>query len=1357
MIKRVLLCIALGLGVIAGSQYADAADKLSPPEASDISTVHLKVEAEGAECLLNLATGRIDVPVSDIRGRDNQLQWYKQIDLHIICIRRKTDKGDQAILEGIGLKTAEYKPPENSDLSSIMDLSHADIRKKLKSAKTSSTIPQTAFVFETDTGALGALRVTNADKNGITIQYMLAKDEKARLRQRSIDPLRPGLPKKTKKTKKPAWELKTVRRFKAFDRMLKKNGFVVTPEQFPQIFTAYITEIPDRENALPPFITTDSAWETYHVLLEEGVKQIEQQQAARLKQFSRRLLDRATVLAAHGQADFARIAEYASIALALQDSKHAAVLPKAQGQILSALKRGAGIVSGPVGFPLSAAAFRANSFYTSSPKLANYFSARQWYAMIVFPANDKAAISLAIRMTMLIDSDKELRGLWDALSTPYDKLLAKSEDGDIASYASAIRNAIGPKATPAQAIESIEALQKHLQTVLPDPQVNDQLLDENQHANFPTLIKGFRLLPPRRLTSSVCFQQTAPPGRGFPSALNFMVACKQMNSPAAVRALQQHAGEKRTAKIQQTDPGKLPDSLHGRAMKLIATLQKPPPENAPKAMKTQAWSDKQLWTQLGAWAQQRHTWALHVKMADSPLGGPVQSDAGMVSPYPEFFKSLGDLTRQTAKTLADSTQANPGNVKDIARDILAHLEALDWYRKLSYYTWTKQQKDRLETAEPMSDRILEFREQCLREIPELFSDSKRPDRGQIIEHIREMARRCLKTGQASKNDLKICNAFVKSDISVVEFMGELADICDQLATIARKQLAKKPLNKKENRLIRNYGPTLAKLHFYESFACVMPLDDSPIISPIFVNPLVRRTLYAALGEPHALYVVGELNGQTRLMLGAVMGYREFTHPTSQAMNDEAWRRIVWYDQSVPQPPEFTKSFMVHPDEDEIIDILKRDYIYSGIDNMPGSKITQALIALLPKAAPDTEDSLLQHILSRCTSKDAKAMLQLIRQYAQSPSKEQFENAKWIIFTLSRVPCKTIAPELMQLLTNENPNLAHAAAHILTKQPELIDSAQLVAGYDGLPTSRRALYCFLLGYLPQIDKPALAIMLKAVNDRDACVRWQGAAALGRSNSQDKSVIKALTDHINDSNMYVSSAAVQSLTKLRRPPDAKTLIEMLKQFKRSYWQGDSNEFQEKAIDIPVHGWFNAINEGTYSGLPHQSLPDRSILEALIQLKCKQAIPAILETMTGDGLPTDYIDFSTLKKLKRKEYPELLIELALNENLDIDLRVRAIEKIPHCDEPRRLCPRLAKLLGDKTSVSAELFDLKTRLLGDVVVNVIGETLWGEKTDIYDNAHDDKSEYTASFKKLRKKVRKWAKTATQPANNGHAERGDL
>src|SRR5690349_20326224 len=76
------------------------------------------------------------------------------------------------------------------------------------------------------------------------------------------------------------YDLKSVNGIEAFagsaeaKQMLARNGFVVADPAFKQIFEPYIKSRQVKEpsdkhpmgESLPSFITTDSAWHTYHVL-----------------------------------------------------------------------------------------------------------------------------------------------------------------------------------------------------------------------------------------------------------------------------------------------------------------------------------------------------------------------------------------------------------------------------------------------------------------------------------------------------------------------------------------------------------------------------------------------------------------------------------------------------------------------------------------------------------------------------------------------------------------------------------------------------------------------------------------------------------------------------------------------------------------------------------------------------------------------------------------------------------------------------------------------------------------------------------------------------------------------------------
>jgi hypothetical protein len=283
--------------------------------------------------------------------------------------------------------------------------------------------------------------------------------------------------------------------------------------------------------------------------------------------------------------------------------------------------------------------------------LSDYFSARQWYASVVFRLVNPKETQSAITLAALVKDDAELFALWQQLSEPFDAFLAPAEDGTILEYTVAATSVLGTNLqTTLISGAQLAEIQKKLDGQLPLPQVSDQLLSPSQYAEFPKQTRGFRLLPPRRLPDAVCFHNTVDPkipGRLYPSGLDFLAASPVLRSPAAVRAVQGQFGKSVGDLLLKADCGPMPDSLHGEAMQLLATLQKPLPASAPAPLRTEAWSDLQLWTQLGAWAEQRHTWALHTKLSVEYMG-MISPPTGMVAPYPEFFAGLAKLTRRTA-------------------------------------------------------------------------------------------------------------------------------------------------------------------------------------------------------------------------------------------------------------------------------------------------------------------------------------------------------------------------------------------------------------------------------------------------------------------------------------------------------------------------------------------------------------------------------------------------------------------------------------------------------------------------------------------------------------------------------------
>jgi hypothetical protein len=74
-------------------------------------------------------------------------------------------------------------------------------------------------------------------------------------------------------------------------------------------------------------------------------------------------------------------------------------------------------------------------------------------------------------------------------------------------------------------------------------------------------------------------------------------------------------------------------------------------------MRTEAWADKMLQTQMASWAQLRHDNILYVKQSVTTVYFSCQYPAGYVEPYPAFYKALREYAQagRDALTGLDNT------------------------------------------------------------------------------------------------------------------------------------------------------------------------------------------------------------------------------------------------------------------------------------------------------------------------------------------------------------------------------------------------------------------------------------------------------------------------------------------------------------------------------------------------------------------------------------------------------------------------------------------------------------------------------------------------------------------------------
>ena len=879
---------------------------------------------------------------------------------------------------------------------------------------------------------------------------------------------------------------------------------MVTDPSFKQIFEPYL------DNSVPLFITTDSAWHTYHVLLEEGMRQLDLAQNPRLAVFSRRLWAGASEQAKSQGTDFAVLARFAAIGLALQDKAFRASLPEEQKRLAEALLAGKGEVRPEIGFPLWAPAFVMGG-RESSKELAGYRAARQWYETVVFRLSDARETRLALCLSWLIYKEPDLLPAWKQLSEPYDALLGPVEEASAPFYWDEAGKIPGANATPAALLKNAPALQARLAKSLPMPRVNDQWLAADDAARFGEIIRGFRLLPPRRPPSAACFQNTAGiPGRTFPSGLDFFVAAPSLRSPAAEQALRTAEGGAVVEAVRKAEAGPLPDSLRGRALGLLAALRTPLPVRVGPALRSEAWAEAQLWAQLGAWTDAEHTEASR-GMSGLEERGNERPATGVVAPYPEFFAGLGKLALEAAAVLEKAGIDEPFDAKTTARKLL---ECIVWQEGMGNRT--------REESERMAGPMAQFSQFALHAMQAHQGEAENNPGVSLkfVNDVEALARRCSTQTAPAEADRRVLLDFFQERQTIPRMLRDFAPVCDRLAALARQHLDGAALTEDDQRWMGDYGMRLARLQFHAGDSPETPADDFPIVNRLQADPARKSFFYAGLGRPQALYIILPAAGRLRLYRGAVLTYREFVRTNAEPLDDDSWRAVARTGE-VPPPPAFTESFQAERNGAELI----KTFTEANSDAQGYKEMIEAL----------------EELQSRVTDRDLPALIAALGKFQGEAGDPVSEG---IAAAIGKLHWETRQRELLALLEKDDGEQARIIAPILLQRPEGLDAVFLSTNFERVPARARRVYCSLLSRVPQTEQTRGAL-LRALSDAAPGVRWEAATVLGASAGDAPQKTGPLLQRLSDDNDYVAAAAAAALGRIHATNAAPALLTNLEE--------------------------------------------------------------------------------------------------------------------------------------------------------------------------------------------------------------------
>jgi hypothetical protein len=477
-----------------------------------------------------------------------------------------------------------------------------------------------------------------------------------------------------------AYDLATVKYFDLINQtfnltppeqsLLAENGFVVIDRLAFKDFTTAYGYIYWKD--LPVIVTSDSILEVMHQLYEEALIDIEQTTLA--KQLTRLLAASRQQLRAKAgnnlDPDLARLYQdldiYLTVPLHLLDPQQEE-MPEATPylQLVRAAKGTADVDLFGSRRSIDFSLFKPRGHYADGHVLAPYFQAVSWLALIDFrlleydpyghPRLNPSQIAAAMMLRDTLDQANQ-RPTWTEIDTFFGHLVGRSDNVTLPDLDRFLADA--ELKTPGQAIHPPQP--KRLQTLLTGrdygrQRITGQILtvhpelSESLPRPVSFILLGQRFSIDSYIMSSLVYDRLIVDNhkvdRRLPSPLDVMYILgndRAATHLAAELTTYNYQGNLLALRRSTADYAASfwTDSAYNRWLGAIRILNVETTGAAyPPAMRTAAWADKVLHTQLASWTQLRHNNVLYVKPSFT-TGVLCDYPAGYVEPYPEFYAAI---------------------------------------------------------------------------------------------------------------------------------------------------------------------------------------------------------------------------------------------------------------------------------------------------------------------------------------------------------------------------------------------------------------------------------------------------------------------------------------------------------------------------------------------------------------------------------------------------------------------------------------------------------------------------------------------------------------------------------------------
>jgi hypothetical protein len=473
--------------------------------------------------------------------------------------------------------------------------------------------------------------------------------------------------------------------------LLAQNGFVVSDRLAFDDFTTAYAEIYRQD--LPVLITTDSILQAVHHLYDDLLLKLEE------ALFSPKLNDLLKQARQQVQAEARANTEPELASLYADLDLYLAVPLALLAEVPDnspAVAHYVGLVQAASGVtevdlfgqrrPLDFSLFKARGHYTKSDSLERYFRAMSWLALVDFrlvefdpqgkPQLQLEQVAAAALLNQALDKAGQ-RSAWAEFESLFIAFVGRSDNMTLTDLDHFLAEA-GLK-SPLDLIHHPapqQLLARLSSGAYGRQRITGQILGADPAAPLTVpppvsfMLLGQRFSLDSYLMNNLVYDRLVVDGRKvnrrLPSPLDVMVA---LGNDRAATHLQseftKYGYQDNLAALRQEVEGYEPafwtSSAYNRWLGALRELDGDTTGRLyPQAMRTSAWADKMLHTQLASWAQLRHDNILYVKQAVT--GNLCEYPAGYVEPYPRFYAAVHAYAQAQQSLLAklDPAHLTPG-------------------------------------------------------------------------------------------------------------------------------------------------------------------------------------------------------------------------------------------------------------------------------------------------------------------------------------------------------------------------------------------------------------------------------------------------------------------------------------------------------------------------------------------------------------------------------------------------------------------------------------------------------------------------------------------------------------------------